>query len=156
MARALEEQWGVRISMMIFYQELLSRSLSSRLIALALSKAGRISIALAIHSLDRRGSLSQSLFIPLIAPYILQTVLFKQTLKGSLSRSLALSKAGRISIAVIIHSFDRRGSLSHSLFTRLIAPYKSIAFLNQSVDHSVDRRCHFQKGWCAVRTLQIS
>ena len=36
---------------------------------LGLLEAGRISIALIIHSLDRRGSLSQSLFIPLIAPY---------------------------------------------------------------------------------------
>ena len=74
--------------MMIFYQDLLSRSLFTRLIthwplalskagaqcapyilidpSLALSKAGRISIAVIIHSFDRRGSLSQSLFIPLI------------------------------------------------------------------------------------------
>ena len=55
------------------YQGSLSHSLFAHLISLdptlGLLEAGRISIALIIHSLDRRGSLSQSLFIPLIAPY---------------------------------------------------------------------------------------
>ena len=36
---------------------------------LGLLEAGGIPIAFPIRSLDRRGSLSQSLFIPLIAPY---------------------------------------------------------------------------------------
>ena len=49
--------------------DLLSPSLVAQLIPLGLLEAGRISIALIIHSLDRRGSLSQSLFAPLIAPY---------------------------------------------------------------------------------------
>ena len=47
----------------------LSPSLSAQLIPLGLLEAGRISIVLIIHSLDRRGTLSPSLFTQLIAPY---------------------------------------------------------------------------------------
>ena len=64
-----------------------------------------------------RGSLSQSLFIPLIAPY-------------NCICTLAIGKkagAQGISIAVIIHSFDRT---LHIVFSRLILAYK---------------------GWCARR-----
>ena len=94
--------------------------------------------------------LSQSLFIPLIAPYK------KSTPKaGAQGISIALvihsfDRTLHIAIAVIIHSFDRTGFLSHSLLSRLIAIHSldpalgltkagriSIALLNQSVDRTL-------------------
>ena len=125
--------------MMKFYQSvdrsahptnILSRSLFTRLIVAGTFK-GWFAIALPVHSVDLRWhfqrlleSLSQSLFIPLIAPY-------KHT------------------IALAIQSVDLRWhfqrlleSLSQSLFIPLIAPYKhTIALAIQSVD----RRWHFQR-----------
>ena len=62
----LWDLYGIAIA---FVVHSLDPSLFARLIPLGLLEAGRISIALTIHSLDRRGSLSQSLFAPLIAPY---------------------------------------------------------------------------------------
>ena len=53
----------------IYYQDWLSQSLFAPLIPLGLLEAGRISIALIIHSLDRRGFLSPALSAWLIAPY---------------------------------------------------------------------------------------
>ena len=48
----------------------------------------------------------------------------------SLDRRWHFQRLVRISIALAIHSLDR------SLFTRLIAPYKTIAFAIRSVDCS--------------------
>ena len=70
--------------------------------------------------------LSQSLFIPLIAPY---------------KKSTPKAGAQGISIALVIHSFDR---------TLHIA----IAVIIHSFDRSLQEIN--PKGWCAVRTLHIA